>query len=486
MKDQISRQEWFYLLAISLGLLLFKFWLTRITGLEMHFDEAQYWTWSQRIDWSYATKGPLLAWLIAASEWFFGHGDWQARLPGWIAGSLFLLLLYLFARDLWHSRQAAWWALCLGLLTPLYFSLGLVITTDIFLFLFWTWGLWAAYRALLRDDRLAWYELGAAVGFGVLTKLSIGLLPAAVGLLVLIRPDYRRHLRDPHVWGGILLMLAISAPVWYWNAVHDWVLFRHNAGHVSSDDWSLLRAGEFLLGQIGALSPLVVLVAVLRLWRRPRLEDQRLIWLISLGCLAFFLIKAMNGRILVNWPAPVYIGFIVLLAGQIEDLSQNLRRVFFGGLALSLLLLVAALTPRLLWLPEHNGVLKKLRAWQAPVAQLAEQAGAVDFLLVPDYRLASELWFYWPDEIRVYMWGNPGRRFNQYDIWPGPETERGGTGLYVTTNGYHMAAVSEHFDYCVKLPAVEAVAGDGGIARTLYPVRCGGFKPVDRSIPDTY
>ena len=92
MKTSISRQDWFYLLAISLGLLLFKFWLTRVTGLEMHFDEAQYWTWSQQLDWSYVTKGPLLAWLIAASESLFGHGDWQVRLPGWIAASLFLLL----------------------------------------------------------------------------------------------------------------------------------------------------------------------------------------------------------------------------------------------------------------------------------------------------------------------------------------------------------------------------------------------------------
>ncbi|MDJ0808105.1 MAG: glycosyltransferase family 39 protein, partial [Gammaproteobacteria bacterium] len=148
MKDSISRREWFYLLVIALGLLPLKFWLTRLSGLEMHFDEAQYWTWSQQLDWSYATKGPLLAWLIAASEGLFGHGDWQVRLPGWIAASLFLLLLYLFARDLWQDRMAGWWGLLLGLSTPLYFVLGLVMTTDVFLFVCWTWGLWAAYRAL--------------------------------------------------------------------------------------------------------------------------------------------------------------------------------------------------------------------------------------------------------------------------------------------------------------------------------------------------
>ncbi len=486
MKQTISRQDWFYLFAISLVLLPLKFWLTRLSGLELHFDEAQYWTWSQQLDWSYATKGPLLAWLIAASESLFGHGDWQVRLPGWIAASLFLLLLHLFARDVWQHRAAAWWALLLGLLTPLYFVLGLVMTTDIFLFLFWTWGLWAAYRALVRESRLAWYELGAAAGLGILAKLSIGLLPAAVGLLVLLHPDYRRHLRDPHVWGGILLLFACISPLLLWNAANDWVMFRHNAGHVSHDDWSLLRVGEFLLGQWLALSPLVVIVAISLLWRRPADAGRRLIWAVSLGCVCFFLFKAASARILINWAAPVYIGFMVLLAGHIMDLSKAMRRLFYAGLVFSMVLVVVAISPSMFGLAEHKGGLKKLRAWQVPVAHLADIAGSVDFLLVPDYRLASELAFYWPGGIRTYLWGNPGRRFSQYDIWPGPETAQGLTGLYVSTNGYRMEAVSEAFNFCVKLPPVEALTRDGGVVRTFYPVRCGGFEKTERFIPGRY
>ncbi len=486
MKDSISWQEWFYLFVILLALLPLKFWLTRLSGLEMHFDEAQYWTWSQQLDWSYATKGPLLAWLIAASESLFGHGDWQVRLPGWIAASLFLLLLHLFARDVWHNRTAAWWALLLGLLTPLYFVLGLVMTTDVFLFLFWTWGLWAAYRALIMDNRLAWYELGAAAGLGILAKLSIGLLPAAVGLLVLIHPDYRRHLRDPHVWGGILLLFVCISPLLLWNAANDWVMFRHNAGHVSHDEWSLLRIGEFLLGQWLALSPLVVLVAISLLWRRPAEAGGRIIWMLSIGCLVFFLFKAASARILINWAAPVYIGFMILLAGRIEVLSKGMRRTFYAGLVFSIALVAVALAPALFGLAEHKVGLKKLRVWQAPVNQLADLAGDVNFLLVPDYRLAAELTFYWPEQINAYLWGNPGRRFSQYDLWPGPETEQGKTGLYVSTKSYQMALVSESFNFCVNLPQVKAVTRDGGVARTLYPIRCGGFKETERFVPERY
>ena len=487
MNTRITRLDLFGLLVISLGLLLFKFWLTRAAGLEMHFDEAQYWTWSRQLDWSYATKGPLLAWLIALSESLFGHGDWQVRLPGWIAASLFLVLLHLFARDLWQSRSAGWWALLLGLLTPLYFVLGLVMTTDVFLFLFWTWGLWAAYRALTKDQRWAWYELGAATGLGVLAKLSMGLLPAAVGLLVLLHPDYRRHLRDRHVWGGILLLILIMAPVLLWNATHDWVMLRHNAGHVSSDVWSIARFGEFLLGQWLALSPLVVLVALVLLWKRPAQAAARIVWYVSLGCVVFFLFKAASSRILINWPAPVYIGFMVLLAGHIGELSKSLKGLLWGGFLFSAVIVCIGLAPTLVGLPDHQGGLKKLRAWQVPVAQLARQAGQVDFLLAPDYRLASELAFYWPRELPVYLWGNQGRRFNQYDIWPGPEQEQAGkTGLFVSTGGHELEALSKVFNYCRQLPKVEAVTRDGGVVRSLYPVRCGGFKGQERFVPDHY
>ncbi|MEI2779899.1 MAG: glycosyltransferase family 39 protein [Candidatus Competibacter sp.] len=146
------------LAALLLLLPLLRFFIAQVGGFDLHFDEAQYWEWSQRLDWSYATKGPLVAWLIAASTALFGHGEWQVRLFAWLAYDLFLFLLFGFARQLWQSRRAGWWAVALGLTTPLYFPLGQVMTTDVFLFVCWTWAMWAAWRALERRQTSAWYE----------------------------------------------------------------------------------------------------------------------------------------------------------------------------------------------------------------------------------------------------------------------------------------------------------------------------------------
>ena len=49
-------------------------YLTLDCPLDLAPDEAHYWDWSRQLDWSYYSKGPLVAWLIHASCWL--AGDW--------------------------------------------------------------------------------------------------------------------------------------------------------------------------------------------------------------------------------------------------------------------------------------------------------------------------------------------------------------------------------------------------------------------------
>ena len=40
--------------------------------IDLSGDEAQYWDWSRKLDWSYYSKGPLVAYIIRASSAIFG------------------------------------------------------------------------------------------------------------------------------------------------------------------------------------------------------------------------------------------------------------------------------------------------------------------------------------------------------------------------------------------------------------------------------
>ena len=85
MTETSQRRDWLLLAALAVALIGVKAWLIRAAGVDLHYDEAQYWEWSRQLDWSYYSKGPLVAWLIALSESLFGHGAWQVRLPAWLA-----------------------------------------------------------------------------------------------------------------------------------------------------------------------------------------------------------------------------------------------------------------------------------------------------------------------------------------------------------------------------------------------------------------
>ena len=48
--------------------------------IELSVDEAQYWHWSQKLEWGYFTKPPIIAWAISLSTNLFGNEEWAVRL----------------------------------------------------------------------------------------------------------------------------------------------------------------------------------------------------------------------------------------------------------------------------------------------------------------------------------------------------------------------------------------------------------------------
>src|SRR5947208_12906726 len=75
--------------------------------LDLAPDEAHYWDWSRHLDWSYYSKGPLVAYLIhfsvaVAGPWserLTGSAMLAVRLPAVACGSLLLLGLYVLTRQ---------------------------------------------------------------------------------------------------------------------------------------------------------------------------------------------------------------------------------------------------------------------------------------------------------------------------------------------------------------------------------------------------
>lgn len=482
---------WWWRHPWAAGLLFVPAWvalraaLMFAAGMDLHFDEAQYWTWSRHLDWSYYSKGPLLAWLIALSTSLFGDGEWQIRLPAWIASALLVVTLARFSTQVFESRAASAWTLLLALSTPLYFGLGQVMTTDIFLFLAWSVTLSALYRAVVLERHSAWLTAGAAAGLGALAKSSMALLPLAVFIWLLLTKRGRNQLSRPQPWLAVLIASILVSPIVLWNAAHDWVMFRHDEGHVGEAEPGIGYLVEFIASQWLLLSPIIAVLGVAQLWRVSRQGKNRFLWWVCVGILAFFVAKAFLGKVQPNWAAPAYLGLLVLFAGRLATSVSSVQNWARIGVALSVVLIALVFFAPAVGLDGRRDPLKELKHWREPIQQLALEAGDTEFLLTDRYRLASELAFYWPGNPPVFLTTEGRKRRAQFDLWPGPETQRGRNGVFVTDRDSLAEQAAEAFERCEPLTQRSSGSGPRPV-RTLRAWRCWNFGTADWKLPDAW
>ena len=100
-----------------------------ISPLELGVDEAQYWLWSKTPDFGYFTKPTMIAWIIGASHWLFGHNIIAVRLPAcWLH---FATALALWQTAAWlYGPKAGRWAALLWISLPAVGLGSFLISTD--------------------------------------------------------------------------------------------------------------------------------------------------------------------------------------------------------------------------------------------------------------------------------------------------------------------------------------------------------------------
>ena len=195
-------------------------------GVTLYVDEAQYWTWAQHLDWGYFSKPPGVAALIAVSTALFGDGLLGVKALAMLCYPLAAAACWAIARRLYDARIAFWSALAV-LTLPIFAWLGLFVSTDALLTLFWALALWAYLRALDSDAWGDWLLLGVVCGLGLLSKYTMAAWLGAAFLHLLA--FHRRRLASPKPWLAAGLALTILGPNLWWNVTHDFPTLKHTA-----------------------------------------------------------------------------------------------------------------------------------------------------------------------------------------------------------------------------------------------------------------
>ncbi len=479
-----AAHRWSCLLAalvlLLAGAALHVLYLLRDCPIDLSGDEAHYWEWSRRLDLSYYSKGPLVAYIIAAgraalaplSVSLLGDETLAVRGPAILLSVITGFGLYVLAARTTGRPLVALGAVALTFTVPILAAGSMLMTIDAPLAATWVWALVAAHDALQTGRVRSWLACGGLIAIGLLAKFNMLLLFPAVGLAILLEPAYRHNLRRVGPYAATLVASLGMAPILIWNARHEWVSFRHVAGQAglaSATRFDPNGLVEYVLGQAAVTNPIwfiALALAVLAAVRRAANHDpnsgaapaRRLLVLATLTPYAAFLCFSPLTKIQPNWPMLGLLSGLVLLADWLADrlsasapalIRRRTRWMALGGSVLGVSLVLLGHDTRVL-MPLIERLVRdapawdltpaarydptaRLKGWRTLAAAVGElhaaqrAAGRDPFFLTDDYQTASLLAFYVPGNPPVYSAQSAlGGRLSQYDLWenPGRDAER--------------------------------------------------------------
>lgn len=458
----LNEKKYTVFLFLLLGLLSFARVLLIVAGpYELSGDEAHYWEWSRHLDWSYYSKGPMIAWLIYAGTALFGNSELGVRFFAVLLSALSSLLLFRLGREMYDLRTGLW-AAVLVQIVPLYAVFGIFFSIDALFIFFWILSLylfWKVYQAetmpsLNGQATRWWLLLGLSAGLGLLSKYTMVLFYLSVLLFMLFDRRARRFLRTGGPYLAALVSLLVFSPVLFWNAAHGWVTMKHTAGQAHLADGlriSPLAMADYLGSQLGAVTPVLCVLLLLALWKMRKEERGAFLFWLSLPTLVFFGLKSVQAKVQGNWALAGYAaGFIAVSEYYLKNipaLTGHKRRLVISAPLVALLVTTLAYVPLALPLPPEKHPLRRMIGFREFGAALSgvHQAMAAQgpvFILSRHYQQVSLLSF--------YMQGNPvayclpfNRRMTQYDLWPGFQDRIGQNALFAARQETDKRSINE-------------------------------------------
>ena len=400
---------------------VFVFTLTLVWGLIPTFlfpnpplDVVISYAWSRDFALGYTQHPPLLSWLL----------DGAYRLTGGVVAVAYWLsqlsmvisywMIWLIARRLGLTTAEAFFAIVINSVT-FYFTLPTPeFNHNIIQIPIWLVMIYLFHRAITGGRLADWLLLGVVSGVGLLSKYSVALLIGCIGLYALVFADVRRYLLTPGPYVAALIGILVFVPHALWLVETDFLTFTYAVDRtIPAESWldHLLHPIDFLLAQIGALAPALLVIASLLglLWRRaePRAVERERFWSsfqdrASKRFALWFLLLPLSTVLIASfvtgsefrhmWGVPMFGLLGIAVVGFLAPRIEHVQPALFWGATLSLhaVFLVIVLGQALiepLWKTKPSRVLY-------PGAEIAEHVSDLwqDAQGTPLTHIAGDTW----------------------------------------------------------------------------------------------
>lgn len=405
-------------------------------------DEAQYWTWSQALDFGYYSKPPAISWQIFLTTTLLGNNEIGVRLGAMIIGTLLTISLYFLAKRANLSDQVAFFSATIFALSPMGFYLSFAATTDGGAILFLVLALFPLIKGLTSQKEPNYVLFGMLIALGALYKWSIYVIWPMLALSLLLFPI----LRSKKIFIGFLISLLGFGPSLYWNMMHEWATFKHvfstvvpSASHGNKGNFS-----AYLGAQISLLSPIFFLFLCVSIKKLRKAPSSLQFLALFLGAAFCMLLLSCFKKMQPNWAMYLYPPLVILMGWSA---IEKTRLFFIGSLVSVAMIMISVCIPLL-----QNSTLFPLSYKLNPYRQnmgvrtlglaLAEVGydPSQDILFADKYQNASLLSFYGEGQKRAYFFNLGGARKNQFSYWT--QMPLGKRGYFVVIENKTTSALS--------------------------------------------
>ena len=387
-----------------------------ISYLQLVPDEAYYWYWSTHLDWSYFDHPPMTAYIMAIFTALGTDSEFFVRLGGFLCSIVCLVLVYLAGKKLVpENTRFPWEVLAIANFTLLFSTGSIIQTPDTPMLLFWTAALYFGVQIITGGKAFWWYFWGAALGLGLLSKYTAVLLVPCQFAYLFISPSDRHWLARKEPYVALLIGAIIFSPVIFWNWQHQWVSFVYQSKHGFSPDQKHVGSKllEYLGGQAAVMTPGIFLAFLFygikgfSLSVRERIPEYLYLAFLSWPVVLFFAFStAVSDVAEANWPAPAYVGGLLLMwavyCRTAENRKKSSRRFLYAalglGVAMNGLVYIHLIRP-VIPLPPNKDITNQLHGWRELGEQIdslvAEHAHGGGYFLVAERGTAlAEAVFY--------------------------------------------------------------------------------------------
>jgi 4-amino-4-deoxy-L-arabinose transferase-like glycosyltransferase len=276
--------------------------------LPLYADEAQYWSWSQHLDFGYFSKPPMIAWQIFLSTSIFGNEEFGIRIGSSFFHAFSSIIIYHFTNKLTINKKTSILAQITYLTLPAVVISSSIASTDAPLIFFWMASLSILYLAVNSNKIIYFILFGIMFGFGMLTKFNMILILPCFGIYLLWSKKLSLKVILQTILSCIIAFLIYS-PNLYWNFTHHFVSYKHTGDitHLDEKIFQPLNSLIFLASQALVFGPILFFYLLSIFTKKISFTDNKKYLLsFSLPFILLFVCLSAIGKANINWAAPAY------------------------------------------------------------------------------------------------------------------------------------------------------------------------------------